>query len=282
MIRFGPSGNCDAFYEAGNKHTYQEPKWLNELGLTAFEYSFGRGKFLKTETAEQIGEEAKKYGIEVSVHAPYYINFANMSETAVENSPKFVFESLRNLKEMGGRHCVVHLGSQMKMERAEAISNIKKNLSEFLAKKRDSEYADLILCPEAMGRYSQIGTFSEIYDICTLDECLIPTLDFGHINCILQGELKTKKDYLNILREGIDTIGLEKMNDLHIHFSKIMFNPKGEMMHLTFEDEVYGPNFEPMIDAIVELGLNPIVICESSGTQAPDARQMSAYYNKIK
>lgn len=279
-MRFGPSGNCEAFYEAGLKHTKQEPKWLSEMGLNAFEYSFGLGKFLKTETALAIGDEAKKYGVEVSVHAPYYINFANTTETAKINNPKFLFESLRNLREMGGRHCVVHIGSQMKFTREEALSNIKSAFTEFLAMKRDSEYSDLIVCPEAMGKYTQIGTYSEMFEICSWDECLIPTLDFGHINCILQGGLKTKEDFAKILREGIDTIGYDKMNDLHIHFSKIMYNNKGEVKHLTFEDDVYGPDFEPMIDAIVELKLNPVIISESAGTQAPDALAMSKYYSQ--
>lgn len=278
-MRFGPSGNSEAFYEAGYKRTKDAPKWLSEMGLNAFEYSFGLGKFLKTETATEIGEEAKKYGVEVSVHAPYYINFANTSETARINNPQFLFESLRNLREMGGRHCVVHIGSQMKFTREEALNNIKSAFTEFLAQKRDSEYRDLIVCPEAMGKYTQIGSYQEMYEICSLDECLIPTLDFGHINCILQGGLRTKSDFSEILQMGIDKLGYDKMNDLHIHFSKIMYNAKGEVKHLTFEDTEFGPNFEPMIDAITELKLNPVIICESSGTQAIDALAMSKYFH---
>lgn len=279
-MRFGPSGNCDAFYEAGYKHTKEEPKWLSEMGLNAFEYSFGLGKFLKTETAQAIGEEAKKYGVEVSVHAPYYINFANTSEMAKENNPQFLFESLRNLREMGGRHCVVHIGSQMKFTREEALQNIKSAFASFLEQKRNSPYRDLIVCPEAMGKYTQIGSYQEMYDICSLDECLIPTLDFGHINCILQGSLRTKNDFSEILKQGIDKLGFDKMNDLHIHFSKIMYNKKGEVKHLTFADTEFGPNFEPMIDAILDLNLNPVIICESAGTQAMDALAMSEYYHK--
>lgn len=282
MIRFGPSGNCEAFYAAGLKHTRQEPAWLSDMGLSAFEYSFGLGKFLNTDTAVAIGEEAKKYDIEVSVHAPYYINFANMTDTAKVNNPTFLFESLRNLKEMGGRHCVVHIGSQMKFTREEALANIKSNFMDFLDQKEESEYRDLIVCPEAMGKYSQIGTYSEMFEICSWDDCLIPTLDFGHINCILQGGLKTKEDFAKILSEGIDKIGYDKMNDLHIHFSQIMYNAKGEVKHLTFADEIYGPNFEPMIDAILSLNLHPVIICESSGTQAGDALAMKKYYEKQK
>lgn len=278
MIRFGPSGNCEAFYEAGNKQTWQEPAWLKSLNLNAFEYSFGLGQFLSTETATKIAEEAKKNDVEVSVHAPYYINFVNMSDVAYENNFKFLLGSLKNLKELGGRHCVVHIGSQMKFTRVEALSNIKQNFTDFLKEKRQGEYADLILCPEAMGKYTQIGTYDEMFEICSWDDCLIPTLDFGHINCVLQGDLKTKEDFKHILQKGIDKLGYEKMKDLHIHFSKIMYGAKGEIKHLTFEDTEFGPDYEPMIDAIIELKLEPVVISESSGTQAPDAKTMRDYY----
>ena len=71
------------------------------------------------------------------------------------------------------------------------------------------------------------------------------------------------------------------MNNCHIHFSKIKYSEKGEIAHLTFDDNVYGPNFEPMIDALIELKLNPDVICESKGTQAVDAKKMADYYKSV-
>lgn len=51
MLRIGPSGNSVGFYESGHKHTYEAAQWLREIGLTAYEYSFGRGVHLTDETA---------------------------------------------------------------------------------------------------------------------------------------------------------------------------------------------------------------------------------------
>lgn len=48
------------------------PKWLSEKGLDLFEYSFGKGVRISDATAEAIGDESDKYGIEISVHAPYF------------------------------------------------------------------------------------------------------------------------------------------------------------------------------------------------------------------
>ena len=80
MVKFGPAGNCKTFYDEGYKRTIEAPKWLKSKGLTAYEYSFGKGFTLPDDTAVLIGEEMKKEGVEISIHAPYYINFATPTD----------------------------------------------------------------------------------------------------------------------------------------------------------------------------------------------------------
>ena len=281
MIRFGPSGNSQQFYDEGHKTSIEAPKWLHQMGLNAYEYSFSLGQFFTDDKAKQLCQEANKYDIKLSVHAPYYINFSNPTELSKENNKKFLFNSAHCLKLMGGQHIVFHPGAQMKMTREEALGNLEKNLKAFLEEfEAEPEFKGIYLCPETMGKYSQIGNPQEIFKICTYSPILIPTLDFGHINCIMQGQLKTKQDYKDILKLGIDTIGQEKMQNFHIHFSKIKFNEKGEIAHQTLDDEEYGPDYQPMLDAILEMGLEPDILCESKGTQAKDAQKMQSYYNK--
>ena len=76
----------------------------------------------------------------------------------------------------------------------------------------------------------------------------------------------------------VDELGYEKMKNFHIHFSKIEYSAKGEVRHLTFEDQHYGPNFAPLASALKKLNLHPFVICESAGMQDVDARYMKDYY----
>ena len=64
MIRFGPAGNSDAFYDEGYKRTTEAFKWLNKKDIDAFEYQCTRGVLIKRETAEEIGAEAVKYDIQ--------------------------------------------------------------------------------------------------------------------------------------------------------------------------------------------------------------------------
>ena len=67
---------------------------------------------------------------------------------------------------------------------------------------------------------------------------------------------------------------------LHCHFSKIEYTSAGEKKHLTFADDVYGPAFEPLMEAIARDGLTPRIICESDGTQGEDALLMKKEYER--
>ncbi len=80
----------------------------------------------------------------------------------------------------------------------------------------------------------------------------------------------------------IDCLGFERMKHFHVHFSKIMYGARGEIKHLTFEDTVYGPEFEPLAEVLLEWKLEPYVVSESAGTQIEDAAQMKRFYEEQK
>lgn len=278
MVKFGPAGNCKTFYDEGYKRTLQAPEWLKNKGLDAYEYSFGKGFTLPDDTAVAIGEEMKKYGISISVHAPYYINFATPLDEGAEKSYGYVLESLRKLRLLGGNRLVVHPASQGKMTREEAVELCKKRLTVLKERIIEAGYTDMYICLETMGKSAQIGTYEEILDFCTIYDKFIPTFDFGHINALTQGTLKTKEDYRKIIERSIEVIGSEKTNIAHIHFSKIEYSSKGEVKHLTLEDEIYGPEFDPLAEILKEYNLNCTVISESKEYMGRDAKILKEIY----
>ena len=89
------------------------------------------------------------------------------------------------------------------------------------------------------------------------------------------GDYKERLEYL------IGELGYERMKNFHVHFSKIMYSAKGEVKHLTFEDDVYGPEFLPLAVALKELSLEPFIVSESAGTQAEDAICMKESYESL-
>ena len=76
--------------------------------------------------------------------------------------------------------------------------------------------------------------------------------------------------------------GDEYAYNLHCHFSKIEYTTAGEKKHLTFEDTVFGPEFDGLAEAIVREGVCPRIICESAGTMAEDALFMKNMYLSAK
>ena len=108
-----------------------------------------------------------------------------------------------------------------------------------------------------------------------------PCVDFGHVNAREQGSLKTEEDYAARLEYMISQLGKERMDGFHVHFSKIKYGAKGEICHLTFDDEVYGPEFAPLAAALKKRGLHPYIVSESAGTQSRDALMMKNIYNSI-
>lgn len=270
MIRIGPSGNSDSFYGSGRKHTYQEGEYLHSLGLNAFEYSFGRGVSMSDETAAKIKSEFQKYDIAISAHAPYYTNFANPDPEMIAKSIGYIRQSLSACNKMGGERVVFHPAACGSATREQAVAATKRNL-ELLAQSCKDISFHFKLCAETMGKLNQIGTVEEIVEFCLIDDMFYPCFDFGHINSYMRGGLKSKDDYRRIIDHTIDKLGFEKASNMHVHFSKIMYGDKGEIKHLTFADDKYGPLYEPLAELFDEYKMSPYIVCESNGTMSDDA-----------
>ncbi len=278
MIKFGPSGNCESFYAEGFSHTEESAAFVKKRGLDCFEYSFGRGVRMTEQKADSIGAAFAKEGIEISAHAPYFINFANPDEEMAAKSYGYVLDTAKALKGMGGKRVVFHPAAQGKATREDAVALTEERLKILRDFIYEQGFADMIFSPETMGKLAQIGTVEEIVRFCKIDKIFVPCVDFGHINAREQGSLKSVEDYQSRLQYMIDELGYDKMKNFHVHFSKIMYSAKGEVKHLTFEDEIYGPQFEPLSVALKNLDLHPYIVSESAGTQAEDAEYMKKVY----
>lgn len=281
MIKFGPSGNSESFYEEGFSHTEEAAAYVKRRGLDCFEYSFGRGVRMSEEKAIAIGEAFAGQGVELSVHAPYFINFANPDDEMAAKSYAYVLDSGKMVKLMGGERVVFHPAAQGKAGREEAVGKTEERLKILRDYIYLNDMQDMKFCPETMGKLAQIGTVEEIVLFCKIDPVYTPCVDFGHINAREQGSLKTVEDYLSRLSYMVDELGYERMKHFHAHFSKIMYSAKGEVKHLTFEDKIYGPEFYPLAVALKALKLEPYIVSESAGTQAEDAAEMKKIYNNL-
>ena len=276
--KFGPAGNSDSFYQEGFSASVDMPKWLAARDLDAFEYSFGRGIRLGTEGAKAIRAEAEKYGIQLSVHMPYFINLATEEdEKKVKNIGYFV-DSLKVAEALGAKRAVFHPGSASGGDRGAILQRAKVFFKEIIATLDDMNLMNVTLCAETMGKINQLGSLEEVIELCNVDERVWPTIDFGHLHCRGLGAINSKEDYAAIL-DGLENgIGTERAKTMHVHFSRIEYTKGGEKMHHTCADVQYGPEFMPLAELIAERGYEPVFICESKGTMAEDAKSMKDMY----
>lgn len=279
--RFGPAGNGEQFTALGYKKTIEVPAYCNRIGVNAYEYQCGHGVRIGQAAAAAFGAAAKEAGIRLSLHAPYYISLSSVEAEKRENSVRYILESAEAAAAMGAERVVVHSGSCSKISRAEALELAKGTLSAALTALEEAGLSHVTLCPETMGKINQLGTLEEVLELCGIDERLLPCIDFGHLNARTFGGISDKTDYAAILDRVEDKLGHDRLSVFHSHFSKIEYTDKGgEKRHLTFADETYGPQFEPLLDLVVQRGLTPTFICESAGTQGEDAATMKAYYDE--
>lgn len=270
----GPAGNCEDFYEAGHKSSLEAPKWVFDMGLGAYEYQCGKGVKISEEAAKKLGARANEYGIALSVHAPYYISLSSVEKEKRDKSIDYILKTLSVAKAMGAKRIVVHSGTAGSITRREAMELAKDTLARSLVTAKDAGFGDIFICPETMGKVKQLGSVDEVIELCQLDEMLLPTIDFGHVNSMTLGGLKTKADFERIFDALKNKLGGWRAENFHAHYSRIEYTNAGEKKHHTLAETEYEPDFEPIAEIIAKRNLSPVIICESRGTQTRDAVSM--------
>ena len=276
---FGPGGNSDSFRLAGLKSTVDAPAWVKSIGLNAYEYEAGNGLSASPTILSAIGREAAIHNVKMSFHTPYFISLSGVVEEKRLNSINYIRQSLDAAKLLGAGTIVVHSGSAAKISRDEAMRLAGDTLVKTLS---SVDTYGIKIGLETMGKINQLGTLEEVLELCRIDSAFVPVVDFGHLNARdLGGVFVSADDYLRVFDKIDHALGADVASNLHCHFSKIEWTGSGEKRHLTFADEIYGPNFEPLVEVIYKNNLTPTIICESAGTQSDDALAMKKYYLEL-
>lgn len=276
---FGPAGNSDSFTQMGYKKTIEVPDYIVKMGLDAYEYQCGHGVRINENAFSEFNRKAKEKNVVLSLHAPYYISLSSAEEEKRDNSVNYILQSATAASLLGADRIVVHSGSCGKMLRSDALALACDTLKRAQTVLDENNLSHIHICPETMGKINQLGNLDEVMSLCQVSERFIPCIDFGHLNARTFGGIKSAEDYKAILDKIGSLLGSDRLKSFHAHFSKIEYTENGgEKRHLTFEDEIYGPEFEPLAELIAKKSLSPRIICESAGTQAEDALTMKELY----
>ena len=191
-----------------------------------------------------------------------------------KNSINYIIQSMNAIKAMGGNRVVVHSGALQKMTREEALSHAKETVRQAILEADSLGFCDIHMCIETMGKINQLGNLDEVLELCSLDDRLLPTIDFGHLNARTLGGLNSYESFYEIFEKIENKLGNDRLKIFHSHFSKIEYTKGGEKKHLTFDDTEFGPTFDYVAEIVYKKNLSPTFICESAGTQIEDSLTM--------
>jgi len=221
FVIFGPAGL------GGVKNSEEVLEIYSKNGIKACEIAFTYGVYIKDKKdAERIGEKAKKLGIKLSIHAPYWINLNSEDKKKIEQSKDRILECCRIGNYLGVYKVVFHPGYYGKMGREETYENIKKAIIDIQKKRKKLKYKPE-LAPETTGKINVFGSFDEILKLGKDTKCSF-CIDFAHI---LAREKKV--NYKEIFSR------LKSFKEIHIHYSGIEYGEKGEKRHLKTSEKIW-------------------------------------------
>lgn len=272
-LLFGTGGVPHSAY---NNTTVSGIERIAELGLDCMEMEFVRGAKMGADEARRVAETAGKYGIKLSAHAPYFINFNAHEPEKVRASQERLLKTARVSALCGAQSVVVHTAFYLGDSPEEAYIEVKKNIGEVLDILKQ-ENNSVMIRPEVMGKQSQFGTIEEIIRLCNEMEGLAPCIDFAHWHA-RTGSFNSYPEFVSILQQLEQGLGRPALDDMHIHFSGIKYGAKGELKHLIVEDSDF--NYLELLRALKEYQVKGLLVCESPNLEE-DAMLLQESYNSI-
>ncbi len=252
MIRIGIAGiplSC-------KERTYKDGViYTRNLGLSALEIQLSRGVIMEEDKAKETGEIAKQCDIELSVHAPYYLNFAGRPREVEMSFEKMdMAGSMAQL--LDAKTMVVHPGFYGTNSKKETLLAIIQNLR-ILRDDFKSKGIETNIGIETMGKKDVFGSLDEIAEVCYHVTGLVPVLDFGHIHARGNGCLQNKDDFSNVFKK------MEGLSLTHYlsHITGVAYNNLGELYHLPIRKGDL--SFMKLMEVILENNYNITLISES-------------------
>jgi deoxyribonuclease-4 len=247
---------------------------VHELGLGCMELEFVRGVKMGVRTAQKVSETAKQLDIQLSVHAPYYINLNVEGETLIKSRER-ILNSARIGYICGAKSVVIHAGF-CKGTRQAVYEKIKKELTGIIEQLK-SESVVIVLRIETMGRMSQFGTLEEVLKITEV-EGVLPCIDFSHLHA-LTGKFNSRDEFASVLNHVEEKLGRKGLENMHMHVSGIEYSDKGEKRHLVFEESDF--KYTELAQAFRDFDIKGMVISESPNLET-DALKLKKEYDSRK
>ena len=270
------------FGTAGTPHTSQAPttqagiERIRELGLDCLEVQFVQGVKMGERTALQVAEVARRLGVRLSCHAPYFINLNAHEPDKLSASEARILQSARIGALCGAESVVAHTAFYLGDPPQMVYQRVKGSLEKIVATLR-REGNPILIRPEVMGKDTQFGTLVEVLSLSAEIEGVLPTLDFSHWHA-RSGKNNTYEEFLLILKQVESRLGRRGLENMHIHLSGIEYSHAGERKHLNLKEADL--RYRELLQALKDSKASGTIICESPNLEE-DALLLQQTYRSL-
>lgn len=271
------------FGTGGTPHSTRSPSTasgierIGELGLGCMEVEFVQGVRMNEKGAMLVAEIADKTGVKISVHAPYFINFNAHEIEKIKASQERLLQTARIASVCHAESVVFHTAFYLNDPPTEVYKTVKKHLKEVLDQLK-YENNKVWIRPEVLGRGSQFGTIEEILNLCVELDGIAPCIDFAHWHARI-GVFNSYPEFTSILEQVRKRLGRTALDNLHIHVSGIVYNPKrGEIKHLNLKESDF--QYVEFLKSLKDYNVKGFVICESPNLEE-DALLLQTTYSSL-
>jgi deoxyribonuclease-4 len=249
-----------------------------EIGATAMELEWVRGVRLGPQLKKDILKAVQETGITLTAHAPYYINLNSPDPLKLEASKQRICDALLVAAEIGVVSLAVHAGFNHGATSKEVSPHIHSALQDILNRVGERVSSSVRLSLETMGKPSQFGSLAECIAAAKALKGVGMVLDISHLFARSRGQLNSLSDFQDVLQKIQDGLGVQALQNMHIHLSGIEFGNSGERRHLMLSDSKF--NWCDFIKALAQFKVGGILICESPDPEQ-DLLQIMQEWHKI-
>jgi deoxyribonuclease-4 len=251
---------------------------LHQQELLAFEIGWVRSVRVSEKTCEEIRAKSLELGMEVSVHAPYYINL-NADEEEWPKSRKRLMDAAHFGNLAGATDIVFHPGSYFGRPPEEVLEVALPRLRECAAELHKANNP-VRLRPETMGKGAMLGSLEDTLIMSQEIEGVEPCLDFAHLHARPgDGSINSHDEWCQMLEDYKKALGAAALKRLHCHLSGIEYGEKGERNHLMLNDSDF--DLDALLRALVDYQCGGRILCESPEDMDKDARLIKGAWERL-
>ena len=220
----------------------------------------------------ELGKIARELDIELTLHAPYYMDFADVDGLAQKSIDSAVWGGLL-ADSLQARLVVTHLGRYGDLDRTLALERVKGNL-EIVRDRFKAAKLSPWIGAEASGLQEVVGGLDELLWLAKHVRGVVPVLNFAHLHAREGGLLRRPEDFQAVF----DKVSKVTDGHYHAHFSGVEHEGGNEIRYTPIKKGDL--RFEPLAECLL-MGPVDLTLISSSPLLEHDAMYMRVILDRV-